>query len=71
MLLTLEPAVSLVPFGAVLLIGCAFILDFICAAMVINAFSTFVAFFAEVSRNSIPSESANSYKIKKIKIIRY
>lgn len=29
--------------------------------MVINAFSTFVAFFADVSKNSIPRESANSY----------
>ena len=57
----MAPAVNFVPFALLLATGCAFILDFICAAIVINAFSTFVAFFAEVSRNSIPSESANSY----------
>jgi hypothetical protein len=51
-----------VVFEVLALIGCAFMRDLIWDAIVINAFSTLVAFLAEVSKNSIASESAKSYK---------
>lgn len=60
-----DPAVNLVP-SFLVLTGCDFILDLICADIAKNAFSTFVAFFAEVSINSIPKESANSFPCSKV-----
>jgi len=42
--------------------------DFISVAIVINACSTLVEFFAEVSKNGIFNESAYSYEEKQFKI---
>jgi hypothetical protein len=55
-----EVEVSLVPLAAWPPTGWGFIRDLICAAMVMNAFSTLLALLAEVSRNSMPRVSANS-----------
>jgi hypothetical protein len=55
------PAVSFFPPFPFSFTGWDFIRDLIWEDITMNAFSTFVAFFAEVSTNSMPKELANSF----------